>query len=136
MKLQFGSWDPLKMRFNLRFWRNNFFMLLIQHSVLLRFTLHCQHQAFPSTHGKQLLTTNNTKGSHPPANSQQLLPSSPWSATTATTYVIAEPTPPSTKPDLSKPWQNLLQQLLHADLLLFASCSSWSQPPKLLIEPI
>ena len=91
---------------------------------------------FPSAHSKQLLTTNNTKGSHPSADSQQLLPSSPWSATTATTYVIAEPTPPSTKPDLSKPWQNLLQQLLHVDLLLFASCSSWSQPPKLLIEPI
>jgi hypothetical protein len=57
---------------------------------------------FPSTHGKQLLTTNNTKSFHPLADSQQLLPSSPWSATTATMYVIAEPTPPSTKPDLSK----------------------------------
>jgi len=32
---------PLKMRFNLRFWRSNFFILLIQRSIFLRFTLHC-----------------------------------------------------------------------------------------------
>jgi hypothetical protein len=64
---------------------------------------HFNTKPFPSTRGKQLLTTNNTKSSHPPADSQQLLPSSPWSATTATTYVIAEPTPPSTKPDPAKP---------------------------------
>jgi hypothetical protein len=58
---------------------------------------------FPSTHGKQLLTTNNIKSFHPPVDSQQLLPCSPWSATTATTYIIAKPTPPSTKPDPAKP---------------------------------
>ena len=40
MKLRFNSWNPLKIRFNLRFWQSNFFMLLIQRSVFLRITRH------------------------------------------------------------------------------------------------
>jgi len=49
-------------------------------------TSHFNSKPFPSTHGQQLLAASNTKSSHPPADSQQLLPSSPGSTTATIMY--------------------------------------------------
>jgi len=124
------------MRFNLRFWRSNFFMLLIQRSVFLRFTLHCQHQALPfnsrqaTPHHQQhkKLPSSGRQPTTPPLftvvsnNSHYVCNSRTNSTFNQTRSVQAVTESPSTTPARRPP-------PFHWLLLLVTA-------PKLLIEPI
>ena len=144
MKLWFGSRDPLKMSgfgkalFSCFSSSVLYFYVFTVHSCKVNNGEHIHYKTkpFPLTHGKQLLTTN-TKSSHPPTDSQQLLPSSLWLATTATMHLCNSRT--NSTFNQTRFGQAVIESPSAAPARRpspFWQLPFWSQLLKLLIEPI